>query len=352
MRSTLRLIVILFGALAALPMNAQAQQLGTAGDIPESLPSGWLMASAASPSVASGSVAPFTLTSVILAPDRGVVDCVSGPRCVFFPDSRGHQTVASQFSVSGIFDEDPQKPSSSPSAPVGAIDARPDPPASDATKPGSSGNMPLKDPGFAWGSALVQSLLFLGIEHGFRIAFDPPTRHAMVGPFWNDYIASVKSTKTWGDNNKGFVNYLGHPMQGGITGFIQIQNDPKGRNLGFGFSHDYWISRMKAMAWSAAYSTFFEIGFPISEAAVGNLGVGRHPDSPKMGYVDLVITPTLGTVWVIAEDVVDTYLVRRIEGKTQNQTVRALARGLLNPMRSVSNVMRFKHPWYRDDPRR
>ena len=71
--------------------------------------------------------------------------------------------------------------------------------------------------------------------------------------------------------------------------------------------------------------------------------------SPKMGHVDLVITLTLGTVWVIGEDAVDLYLVRFIERKTQSPTWRAIARSVLNPMRTAANVLRFKYPWYRDD---
>ena len=141
-------------------------------------------------------------------------------------------------------------------------------------------------------------------------------------------------------------------MQGAVTAYFQIQNDPKGKSQRFNSSRAYWYSRLKGLGWSAGYSAFFELGFPISEAAVGNLGINRPPDSPKLGYVDLVITPTLGTALVIAEDVVDTYLVRFIERKTQSKTWRAIARSVLNPMRTTANVLRFKYPWYRDDQSR
>jgi len=206
-----------------------------------------------------------------------------------------------------------------------------------------------QDRGFAWGSAIGQSLFFLGIQHGIRFAFDPPTRQALSGPFWKDYMSSLRSLKSWDDNNPAYINYLGHPMQGAITGFIQIQNDPKGKSQAFSSSRGYWNSRMKALGWSAAYGAFFELGFPISEAAVGNLGTKQSTTSPKMGYVDLVITPTLGTAWVIGEDAVDRYLVRLIERNTQSPTWRAIARSVLNPMRSAANALRFKYPWYRDD---
>ena len=100
MRLTVGLIIILLGTLAAVPISAQAQKGGTGGDVSESFPSGLLTASAATSSVAWDSIAPFTLTSVILRPDRDVMDCVSGQRCVFFPDRKGEHAVASQSSVS------------------------------------------------------------------------------------------------------------------------------------------------------------------------------------------------------------------------------------------------------------
>jgi hypothetical protein len=69
----------------------------------------------------------------------------------------------------------------------------------------------------------------------------------------------------------------------------------------------------------------------------------------ERGVVDWVVTPTLGTAWMIAEDAVDKYLVRRIEGSTDNAVLRILARGWLNPTRSFSNMLRLKVPWHRDD---
>ena len=251
----------------------------------------------------------------------------------------------------GVFDQEPLTRPSSASSAIGTIDTHPDLTAPDGPKPDSKSKTlsQAPEPGFAWGSALGQSLLFLGIEHGLRFRFDPPTRHALTGPFWKDYVSSLRSLKTWDDNNPAYINYLGHPMQGAVTGLIQIQNDPKGKSLLFNSSRAYWYSRLKALGWSAGYSAFFELGFPISEAAVGNLGTKNSATSPKMGYVDLVITPTLGIAWVIAEDAVDRYLVRFIERKTQSQTWRAIFRSVLNPMRTTANVMRFKYPWYRDD---
>jgi hypothetical protein len=134
-------------------------------------------------------------------------------------------------------------------------------------------------------------------------------------------------------------------MQGSFTGFIQIQNDPKGKRQRFGSSGDYWQSRMKAMAWSAAWSTQFEIG-PISQASIGNVGL-----KGKQTYIDLIITPTVGTTMLITEDAIDRYLIERIEGKTKNYYLMIFSRMLLNPTRTMANLVRFKLPWYRDRPR-
>ena len=183
----------------------------------------------------------------------------------------------------------------------------------------------------------------LAVEHGFRMS-EEKTRGEFAGPFWRDYLSSVRNLGGWDDGGHFHTNYIGHPMQGSISGFIQIQNDPRGRMQEFSWSKDYWMSRLKAMGWSAVYSTYFELGFPFSEAALGN--VGLKPG--KMTYGDLVITPALGTAWLIGEDALDRTLVRWIEGKTDSPAWRAVARGVLNPTRSFANLLRFKPPWHRD----
>ena len=199
-----------------------------------------------------------------------------------------------------------------------------------------------KPQGFRWGPALKQSLMFLGVQHGFAIATQAKTRRALKGPFLKDYFESAASLHGWDDGGKFFTNYIAHPMQGSFTGLIQVQNDPRGIKQRFGKSQSYWKSRLKAMAWAAASSTQFELG-PIGQAAIGNVGKYR-----KLTYVDLVVTPTLGTVWLIGEDAVDRYIVRWVERKTNNFYLKIASRMLLNPTRSCANVLRFKKPWHRD----
>jgi len=202
--------------------------------------------------------------------------------------------------------------------------------------------------GFHWSAALKQSLLLLGVQHGYAMTQEK-TRRELRGPFFKDYFTSVSKLGGWADGGRFFTNYISHPMQGSITGFIQIQNDPHGIRQKFGKSSGYWTSRLKAMAWSAAYSIQFELG-PISQSSIGNVGLHTSLDGKKrkMSYVDLVVTPTLGTAWVIGEDFLDRFVVRRLEVKISAPFLRNATRMLLNPMRGFANMLRFKTPWYRD----
>jgi hypothetical protein len=52
------------------------------------------------------------------------------------------------------------------------------------------------------------------------------------------------------------------------------------------------------------------------------------------GLVDVVATQTLGLAWMVGEDAVDRYLLKRIERRYHNPYIRVLSRGMLNPMRS------------------
>jgi len=197
---------------------------------------------------------------------------------------------------------------------------------------------------FHWRPALRQSFLFLLIEHGFRAGTQGYTRQRTVeGPFFQDWFDSVGGIRGWNDNDAFAANYIGHPMQGAAAGYIQIQNDPKGIRQEFGRSPEYWKSRMKATAWSAAYSVQFELG-PLGEATIGNVGQKRGTG----GAVDLVVTPVVGLGWMVTEDALDKYVIRGLEQRSQSRNLRALARSFLNPSRSFANLLRRKLPWHRD----
>lgn len=196
---------------------------------------------------------------------------------------------------------------------------------------------------FQWGSALAQSALFLGIQHSFRFATEPGTRSEMRGPFLRDYFRSVKGLKGWDDYDPFLVNYVGHPFEGAVAGYIQVQNDPRFRRVEFGTSRAYWTSRLRAAGFAAVYSANFEFG-PASEASLGNVG----STGGKSGAVDLVITPLGGLGVMVAEDAMDRFVIRRVERATTNPVYRSLARSFLNPNRSFANALRFRPPWYRD----
>jgi hypothetical protein len=180
-------------------------------------------------------------------------------------------------------------------------------------------------------------MTFLALEHGFRFAFQPQTRRSLRGPFFRDYVDSLKSHRGWRDGDPWIINYVGHPMQGAITGFIQIQNDPQGRRLAFANSREYWNSRLRALAWATAYSTQFELG-PLSESSLGNVGIRKG--SP--GVVDHVMTPTGGMALMIAEDALDRYVIQRFEARTQSRRWRQVIRIALNPSRTFANVLAGK----------
>lgn len=204
------------------------------------------------------------------------------------------------------------------------------------------GDSPLAADRVEWKSVLTQSGLLLGIQHSLRMAQDK-TRFHLVGPFWRDYVHSLRGLKGWEDGNPVTTNYLGHPLMGAITGFVWIQNDPGGRAIGWNpRSRRYWASRLKGMAWSAAYSTSFELA-PWGEAGIGNVGYDRG----TMAFVDLVVTPLGGFGLMLLEDYVDATLIRKIERGGSERRARVF-RVLLNPSRSLANVLRFTRPSHRD----
>ena len=205
-----------------------------------------------------------------------------------------------------------------------------------------SGMLKSRTAGFQWKGALLQSGFMLGTQHGLRM-LTAETRRELDGPFFKDYWASVCGLKGWGDGDGWLTNYVGHPMMGAVSGYIQIQNDPKGRRQEFGRDPAYWRSRLKALGWAAAYSTQFELGL-ISEASLGN--VGQRPGT--MGYVDLVITPLGGFGFIILEDILDKYWIRKLEARTSSRNTRGFYRIALNPARSVANFFRLHHLYDRD----
>jgi hypothetical protein len=195
-----------------------------------------------------------------------------------------------------------------------------------------------------WRGLFRDAGTLLAVEHAFRIATEPGTRKGLSGPFLKNYWRAVENLHGWADGDELYVNWVGHPMQGAVAGYIFVQNDiPAYRYSSFGKNRDYWKSRLRSLAFSYAYSVQFEIGL-VSEASIG----GIQSQSPQQGFVDHVVTPVFGVGWMIAEDALDKYLVRRLEDHVRNRYAVLLVRGFLNPARSFANVMKFEVPWHRD----
>jgi hypothetical protein len=227
------------------------------------------------------------------------------------------------------------------------------------------GNPEVKEP-FHWKQAFTQSFLFLLEEHSFRMGTDPLARHLVWRKrFWDDYLQSANHfvMTRWGDGDDFLVNYIGHPLQGSVSGLIEIQNDPRGRSAKFGKSSLYWQSRMKAMLWAGVYSAYFEIGPIFSEAALGNEGGYTYtprcglgycskpplvfkPPTNNTGWVDFIVTPVVGTGWTILEDSIEREIVDRI-AKDDPRFRYKLIRAGLSPSHAMANMLAGKYPWYR-----
>ncbi len=201
---------------------------------------------------------------------------------------------------------------------------------------------------FHWKPALIESGVFLGLQHAFRMTQEKTTRE-LGGKFFRDWARSVKNLRGWEDGDSFFTNYIAHPGQGGITGRIFINNSDMAKKQEFGKSKKYWESRFKAMAWSAVWSTQFELG-PISEASLGNVGLREKRGHSTMSWADLIMTPVGGTGLVIAEDAVDKYFLRNwLEKKTANKITIRIFRSFFTPTTSIANLLRRRPPWSRDN---
>jgi hypothetical protein len=197
--------------------------------------------------------------------------------------------------------------------------------------------------GIAWKDLTFASLNFLALQHAFRIGTEQGTRDDLGGPFLSGYFNAVGNLHGWADGDEFYVNYVGHPMEGAASGYIWIHNDRRFKAAVIGKNSLYWESRMRATAFSYLYSVQFEIG-PVSEASIGNI----QSLYPQQGFVDHIVTPIIGTSWIMAEDTVDKYLLTRFERKVQNPYIQSIVRGILNPARSFANMMELRTPWSRD----
>jgi hypothetical protein len=198
-------------------------------------------------------------------------------------------------------------------------------------------------PGVQWKPLMYESSFYLGVMHSFRFATEPSTRNALGNnPF--GYFAALGAMHGWSDGDGYYENYLGHPIEGAVSDYLWIHNDPRYRNVEFGRNHDYWISRLRAYAFSWAFSEQFEIGL-FSEASLGQ--VQRY--CCAYGFVDHVMTPNASMIWLIGGDLLDRYVTIPLENRTRSVTARSLLRAVLNPPQSFANVLMLQYPWHREN---
>jgi hypothetical protein len=176
------------------------------------------------------------------------------------------------------------------------------------------------------------------------VGLQSETRAALRGKYFRDYVNSVRGLSGWGDGDGFMANYIGHPMQGSIASLLALQNDAQFRSATIGKNRRYWLGRFRGAAWGTLHSFVYELS-PVGDAAIGNVGLRAG----TKGAVDLVITPVLGFGWLVMEDSLDRWVIKKLENKTQSSWKKLLLRSGLNPTRSFANVLRGRVPWHRDD---
>ena len=173
------------------------------------------------------------------------------------------------------------------------------------------------------------------------------------GDWFDRWINSAAGWRwnVWSDDNPFLDDYVGHPMMGAITDDLWIQNDPKSMTLTQSNTWPYWRRMLRATAYTTAVHFEWKLG-PLGEAGIGHTGdhtqdVANHVESNGTGDVELVTTPVVGGLWVMAEDTLDKHVITRLEDKSHNPFA-LLGEQFLNPARATANILRFRPPWYRD----
>jgi hypothetical protein len=204
-----------------------------------------------------------------------------------------------------------------------------------------------------WKQLLISSAVFMSFQDlgnlytGYWYRYETTT-----GKWFDRWIDSAAGWRwnVWDDQNPFLDDYVGHPMMGGITNYLWIQNDPKGMTLELSNTWPYWRSRLRATAFTTAYSFAWKLG-PFGEASIGHNGDHYFYDQSsytnETGWVELVTTPVGGLLWTMAEDALDKYVVKHAADK-QRRPVTLLLLSFLTPARATANIFRFRPPWYRD----
>ena len=334
---------------AFLPATASAQALQDAALV-------------AAPAVAASGLTPTPLNPVP-APSHPLSQTVSLSPGRWLPSPLQNDQTANEYPRQGL--------RLNLDAIFSAMD-RPEPTNPDFESLDSAGIEGVATPSFEryhWKGLLWESFAFFGVENSQRLFADQNFRRLTAEkPFWHDYFASLKewNWRRWNDGDDFLVAYIAHPMQGSVTSFIEIQNSPKQRDLRITDGSAYWKSRLgPALLWSTLYSTDQKLG-PLGEAALGSEGGENYvlhcpyycyayfanPSQFKVtnntGWVKLVTTPVIGTLWTVMEDALDHFVSDRVQGDDLDRVFPKILRGSLNPARTMANALRWRKPWYRD----
>jgi hypothetical protein len=302
-------------------------------------------------------IALLFVSSVCFSPPSSNCDSNRSVDCLSSINNRARTTDASNTNRESTLPDDPALTENPQSATAGSSDK-------DSATANTASN-PFAPEKFHWKQALKESFTFLIIEQAYVVHSDfgwvvsengYPFNH-----YWRDYTQSLSRWihSGWNDGDPNWYGYVGHPIQGSLTEFIQIQNDPRSRKLVFSKTKEYWWSKFKAFWFNAAYSTQWNLG-PLSEVTVEKYGTkdrppwnynGSYPCTHHcltgVGQIDVVMTPLGGTGWNIGEDFLDKEIVQRVEDRTENRLLIDVVRLGLNPIRAGANILHGEHPWYR-----
>jgi hypothetical protein len=193
-----------------------------------------------------------------------------------------------------------------------------------------------------WLKILQESVTYLIFAHAVRMT-EEDTPGELSGPFFQDWFDSVGSFQwKWDDGDKVFTNYVAHPGQGSVFGYIYGLNNRRITYLHFGKSGAYWKFKCHQFLFSVVSTISFEIG-PLSEASLGNVGL---EDPGGHSIIDYVNTPVLGVFGVsVLEDMADHYINKRVE--RNHRIWGRVLRMVLCPTRSFTNIIGFRKPWIR-----
>jgi len=204
-----------------------------------------------------------------------------------------------------------------------------------------------------WHQLIISASLYNAFQDAGNLYTGYWYRYETMHGKWLDrYFDSVTGWRwdSWNDNNPWLDDYVGHPMMGAITSYLWIQNDPKGMTLEYSNTRPYWRSRMRALAFSTAFSLQWKFS-PFGEAGIGHNGdhyfVDKGVKTNETGWVELVTTPVGGLLWTMGEDAIDKHIVHKME-MTPRRPLTLLALSFLTPSKATANILRFRPPWYRD----